>query len=65
VTAYLIRRLGTSIVVLFGVSILIFLLLHIVFPSPAIVVLGVKANRASIAAFNRTHGFDSPWIVQY
>ena len=64
-TAYLIRRLGTSIVVLFGVSILIFLLLHLVFPSPAIVVLGIKANKASIAAFNASHGFDSPWIVQY
>jgi len=39
VTAYLLRRLGTSIIVLIGISIFIFLLLHAIFPSPARVVL--------------------------
>jgi peptide/nickel transport system permease protein len=65
VTAYLGRRIGTSILVLIGVSIFIFGLLHVVFPSPAIVVLGVKANPASIAAWNKSHGFDRPWFAQY
>jgi peptide/nickel transport system permease protein len=65
VTAYLSRRVGTSILVLLGVSIFIFGLLHLIFPSPAIVVLGIKANPASIAIWNRQHGFDNPWIVQY
>ena len=64
-TAYLSRRIGTSILVLIGVSIFIFALLHLIFPSPAIVVLGVKANHASIAAWNKSNGFDRPWFAQY
>jgi peptide/nickel transport system permease protein len=65
VTAYLIRRVGTSIVVVFGVSIFIFLLLHIIYPSPAIDVLGVHSHPAEIRAWNKANGFDRPWIVQY
>jgi peptide/nickel transport system permease protein len=65
VSAYLIRRFLTSIVVLIGVSIFIFGLLHVIFPSPAIDVLGPRANRVTIAAFNQANGFNKPWIVQY
>src|SRR5450755_297179 len=50
---------------LFGVSIFIFFLLHTIYPSPAIDVLGPKANRVSIAVWNKQHGFDDPFIVQY
>ena len=64
-TAYLIRRCGTSIVILLGISIFIYILLHAVFPSPAIVVLGVKASPAAIKAWNAQNGFDEPVIVQY
>lgn len=64
-TAYLIRRIATSIVILIGISIFVFILLHSVFPSPAVVVLGVKANPAAIAAWNKANGFDAPVIVQY
>jgi peptide/nickel transport system permease protein len=65
VTAYLIRRVGTSIVVVFGVSIFVFLLLHIIYPSPAIDILGVRATPPAIKAWNKANGFDRPWIVQY
>jgi peptide/nickel transport system permease protein len=65
VIAYLARRVGASIVVVFGISIVTFALLHIIFPSPAIVVLGPKANPAAVAAFNKSNGFDKPVIVQY
>jgi peptide/nickel transport system permease protein len=65
VTAYLIRRVGTSIVVVIGVSIFVFLLLHIIYPSPAVDVLGVKASPPAIKAWNKANGFDRPWIVQY
>jgi peptide/nickel transport system permease protein len=64
-TGYLLRRAGTSLVVLFGVSLFIFLLLHVIYPSPAIDVLGPHANRVSLAAWNKQHGFDDPVIVQY
>jgi len=65
VTAYLLRRLGTTIIVLIGISIFIFLLLHAIFPSPARVVLGLRANGAAVAAWNKQNGFDDPVIVQY
>lgn len=64
-TAYLVRRLATSIIVVVGVSIFIFFLLHIIYPSPAQDILGPKATQASVNSWNRQHGFDKPWFVQY
>lgn len=64
-SAYLIRRVITSIIVILGVSIVIFFLLHLIYPSPAQDVLGPKATTASVNAWNKEHGFDRPWIVQY
>jgi peptide/nickel transport system permease protein len=65
VIAYLIRRVGTSLVILIGISIFVFMLLRAVFPSPAIVVLGPKASPPAVAAWNAESGFDDPIIVQY
>jgi peptide/nickel transport system permease protein len=65
VTAYLIRRSATAIVVLFGVSVFIFLMLHVIYPTPAIDVLGPHANKLTIAQWNKQHGFDEPWVEQY
>ncbi len=64
-SAYLIRRTGTSIVVLIGVSLFIFFLLHVIYPSPAIDVLGNRASPLAITRWNLDHGFDDPFIVQY
>ena len=64
-SAYLLRRIGTSIIVLIGISIFMYLLLHEVFPSPAKIALGLKATPASIAAFNKQNGYDRPVIAQY
>jgi len=65
VSAYLLRRIGTSIIVLIGISIFMYLLLHVVFPSPARVALGLRANNAQIAAFNKANGYDRPVFDQY
>jgi peptide/nickel transport system permease protein len=65
VSAYLLRRIGTSIIVLIGISIFMYLLLHSVFPSPARVALGLRANQAQVDAFNKEHGFDRPVFEQY
>jgi peptide/nickel transport system permease protein len=65
VTAYLLRRIGTSIVVLIGISIFVYLLLHAIYPSPARDVIGLKANIAQIAAWNKANGYDRPVIEQY
>ena len=63
--SYLARRLVTSLVVIIGVSIFIFLLLHEIYPSPARQVLGLSARPAQIAAWNKSNGYDDPVIVQY
>lgn len=63
--SYLARRLVTSIVVVVGVSIFIFLLLHEIYPSPARQVLGLSARPAQIASWNKANGYDDPVIVQY
>jgi peptide/nickel transport system permease protein len=65
VTAYLIRRCGTSVVILIGISIFVFGLLHIVYPSPARVVLGPRASLAAINAWNAQHGFAGSVFRQY
>jgi peptide/nickel transport system permease protein len=65
VIGFIVRRIGISVVVLVGVSIFIFALLHAIFPSPAIDVLGSRANSTTIAAWNKQNGFDDPWLVQY
>jgi len=65
VTAYLLRRLGTSIVVLIGISIFIYLLLHAIYPSPARDVLGLRASSAAVDAWNKQYGYDRPVIEQY
>jgi peptide/nickel transport system permease protein len=62
---YLARRLVTSIIVVIGVSIFIFLLLHAIYPSPAREVLGLSAKQDAVAAWNKTNGYDDPVFVQY
>jgi peptide/nickel transport system permease protein len=64
-TAYILRRVATSIVVVFGVMLATFLMLHIVYPSPAKAVLGLKATPQAIAAFNHEHGYDKPVTNQF
>ena len=63
--SYLIRRIITSVIVVIGVSIFIFILLHAIYPSPARDVLGLSARPAQIAAWNKANGYDDPVIVQY
>src|SRR5260221_11430405 len=65
VTAYLIRRLASSIIVVLGVSVVIFFLLHLISPTPAQDILGSRATPAAVNSWNLQHGFDKPWVVQY
>ncbi|MGD0066649.1 MAG: ABC transporter permease [Streptosporangiaceae bacterium] len=63
--SYLARRLITSVIVVIGVSIFIFVLLHAAYPSPARAVLGLQAKPLQVAAWNKENGYDDPVIVQY
>ena len=56
--SYLLRRLASAVIVVIGVMMVTFLMLHVISPSPARAVLGIRASPAAIAAFNHAHGFD-------
>jgi peptide/nickel transport system permease protein len=65
VSAYLVRRAAVSVVIALGLSMAIFGMLHVLYPSPALVVLPPRTPGAVVAAWNREHGFDDPVAVQY
>ncbi len=48
-----------------GVSLIVFLLLHLLPGGPARASLGLRANAASIAAFNKQYGLNQPLPIQY
>ncbi|MEY9963271.1 peptide/nickel transport system permease protein [Streptacidiphilus sp. MAP12-16] len=62
---YLIRRLGTALIVVLGIVLVTFLMLHIIAPSPALTILGAKATPAAIKSWNHEHGFDRSVYAQF
>jgi peptide/nickel transport system permease protein len=62
---YLVRRVAISVIVIIGISIVAFGLLHIISSSPGRAVLGLQASPKAVAAFNRANGYDDPIVVQY
>jgi peptide/nickel transport system permease protein len=65
VTGYLIRRLATAVIVLIGIVLVTFVMLHVIAPSPGRAALGLRASPLQVAAYNRTNGYDRPIIVQF
>ena len=63
--AYLLRRLGTLVLVLFGVSLVTFAIIPLLPGSPARVTLGVQATPQAVATLERQMGLDRPLPVQY
>ena len=61
---FLIRRLQLSIVVILGVSIVVFLISRIS-GDPAQLMLSMYATQEDIAAFRQIMGLDDPLLVQY
>lgn len=64
-SVYLTRRVGQSIVVLLGISLAAFLMIHMVPGDPARAVLGPHASQAAIAAMRRQLGLDHGLLRQY
>lgn len=62
---YIIRRLILSILVIWIVTILSFLLMHIMKGDPASIMLGAEANQVQIDALRHELLLDQPLIVQY
>ncbi|WP_435138010.1 ABC transporter permease [Actinacidiphila sp. bgisy144] len=64
-TAYLLRRTGQAVVVVIGVMVVTFALIHLEPGSAARASLGMRANSERIAVFNAANGLDKPLAVQF
>jgi peptide/nickel transport system permease protein len=64
-TGYLIRRILQTIFVTLIVTIITFLLLHLVPGGEVRAVLGIRATPQEIAHYSKVWGFDQPLYVQY
>jgi ABC-type dipeptide/oligopeptide/nickel transport system permease component len=63
--AYVARRLLLALPVLFGVSLLVFAVLHMAPGDPAAIMLGAQATREDVERLQRDLGLDRPLPVQY
>ncbi len=63
--SYLLKRLGSLLLVLFGVSIVTFAIVPLLPGSPARVTLGVQATPEAVAALERRMGLDRPLVTRY
>jgi peptide/nickel transport system permease protein len=62
---YVVRRVAQAVVVVVGVTLLIFLLSHVIPGGPARAAIGPRATPAQIQQFNRINGYDLPIWDQY
>nr|WP_298212440.1 ABC transporter permease [Ferrimicrobium sp.] len=63
--AYLIRRLLQAIIVVIGVSIIVFVMVHSLPGGPARAILGPQATPIQVKDFIVANGYNKPLIVQY
>lgn len=64
-TNYVIRRVGQAALTVVFVTVLMFVLLHMLPGGAAHAILGARATPLQIQIFNRTNHFDESLIVQY
>lgn len=62
--AYIIKRLFHSIFVLIGISIVVFIILHLT-GDPAALLMPMDATPEQVAQFRQEMGFNDPLIIQY
>jgi peptide/nickel transport system permease protein len=65
VTGFLLRRVGQAVVVLLLVSLIVFILLHLLPGGAARAILGPRASPTQIAHFNHENGLDKPVLQQF
>ena len=64
-SGFLLRRTLQAAAVLIGVTLVVFVLEHLIPGSLARAILGPRASRQAISAFNSANGLDHPLVVQY
>lgn len=63
--AYISRRLAQSVAVVFGVTIIVFVLVHLLPGGPARALLGSRASPQQLYQFIVANGYNKPIFVQY
>lgn len=63
--SYILKRLLSMIPVLFGLSVIVFLVMAMIPGDPAIAILGAYATPENVARINSDLGFDKPLVQQY
>src|ERR1017187_4487985 len=64
-SSFIIKRLFYGLLVLFGVITVVFLLFNVLPGDPARMMLGQRADQASIDAINKDLGRDKPMTTQF
>ena len=62
---YIIRRIIQSVIVLIGVTIIVFIILHLLPGGPARALLGPRATALQVHEFNVQNGYNKPFWIQY
>lgn len=62
---YIIRRILLLIPVLFGVSVIVFLIMRVFSPDPAPIVLGQHATQQAVEVWRQANGLNDPIYLQY
>ncbi|PLR96958.1 ABC transporter permease [Bacillus sp. T33-2] len=62
---YTVRRILSLVPVLFGMTLVVFAIIHAIPGDPAQVILGQRATKEAIETFTRELGLDRPWYIQY
>lgn len=62
---YILKRLGQSLIVIFIVSIMVFILMHSIPGDPVSIFLGDSATPEQIEYYTKEFGLDQPMYVQY
>jgi peptide/nickel transport system permease protein len=65
ISRYILRRLALLLLVLFGMSLVTFLVARVIPSDPALTYVGGLARPAQVAAARKTLGLDKPLYVQY
>lgn len=62
---YLFGRVFHMVLVLFGISVVVFVMLKLTPGDPAATLLGIQATPAELARVQHAMGLDRPWVVQF
>lgn len=62
---FLLRRVGASLLVLFGLSVIVFVMVRLVPGDTATAMLGMQYDEAAAAELRERYALDRPWPVQY